>query len=166
MPQSLFVILHQHTQVQPFPTFANKGVIHLMESRTLSIFHKYIGTIQTQSALGHLPCGSEDIGSSQSASATLGMLPLLPLDHDRHASSNQASAETFPSGHLAPLQSSQWLLQLSISVQAIMNTSQCFEDTHNPLGLCFSEHLKHLLILILIYLHSPVHIYTKFYPTF
>lgn len=104
------------TQVQPFPTFANKVVIHLMECRTLSIFHKYIGTIQTLSTVGHLPGGSEDIGSSQSASATLGMLPLLPPDHDRHASSNQASAEIFPSGHLAPLQSSQCLLQLSISV--------------------------------------------------
>lgn len=101
MPQSLFVILHQHKQVQPFPTFANKGVIHLMESRTLSIFHKYIGTIQTQSTLGHLPYGSEDIGSSQSASATLGMLPLLPPEYGRHSSSNQASAATFPSGHLA-----------------------------------------------------------------
>ena len=83
----------------------------------------------------------EAVASSQTISATLGTLPPSPPKPGRHSSSIQGDAETFPfgQGYLAPLQSTQGTLKLSISVQAMMTTSQCSECSHNPLGLSFSE---------------------------
>ena len=81
------------------------------------------------------------VASSQSSSANLGTLPPSSPTPGRHSSSAQGGAKTFPfgQGYLAPLQSAQGPLKLSISAQAMMNTSQCSECSHNPLGLSSSE---------------------------
>ena len=81
------------------------------------------------------------VASSQSTSANLGTLPPSSPTPGRHSSSAQGGAKTFPfgQGYLAPLQSAQGPLKLSISAQAMMNTSQCYECSHNPLGLSSSE---------------------------
>ena len=81
------------------------------------------------------------VASSQSTSANLGTLPPSSPTPGRHSSSAQGGAKTFPfgQGYLAPLQSAQGPLKLSISAQAMMNTSQCSECSHNPLGLSSSE---------------------------
>ena len=96
---------------------------------------------QSQSALGLFPQVRQAVASSQSTSAILGTLPPSPPKPGRHSSSVQGVAKTFPfgQGYLAPLQSAQGPLKLSISAQAMMNTSQCCECSHNPLGLSSSE---------------------------
>uniref|UniRef100_A0A9L6KDQ4 Uncharacterized protein n=1 Tax=Mus musculus TaxID=10090 RepID=A0A9L6KDQ4_MOUSE len=96
---------------------------------------------ESQSALGLFPQVRQAVASSQSTSAILGTLPPSPPKPGRHSSSVQGVAKTFPfgQGYLAPLQSAQGPLKLSISAQAMMNTSQCCECSHNPLGLSSSE---------------------------
>uniref|UniRef100_A0A9L6KDT8 Uncharacterized protein n=4 Tax=Mus musculus TaxID=10090 RepID=A0A9L6KDT8_MOUSE len=96
---------------------------------------------ESQSALGLFPQVRQAVASSQSTSAILGTLPPSPPKPGRHSSSVQGVAKTFPfgQGYLAPLQSAQGPLKLSISAQAMMNTSQCCECSHNPLGLSSSK---------------------------
>jgi hypothetical protein len=80
---------------------------------------------ESQSALGPFPQVRQAVASSQSTSAILGTLPPSPPTPGRHSSSAQGGAKTFPfgQGYLAPLQSAQGPLKLSISAQAMMNTS-------------------------------------------
>ncbi|XP_038956234.2 mucin-17-like [Rattus norvegicus] len=90
----------------------------------------------TESTLGHLPDVREGVASSQYASATQGTWLPSPPESDKHSSSTQGGAETFPSGQgcLAHLQSAVGPLKLSISAQAMTNISQCSESCHGPLG--------------------------------
>ena len=96
---------------------------------------------ESHSALGLFPQVRQAVASSQSTSANLGTLPPSSPTPGRHSCSDQGGAKTFPfgQGYLAPLQSAQGPLKLSISAQAMMNTSQCSECSHNPLGLSSSE---------------------------
>lgn len=95
----------------------------------------------TPSTSGPLPQVREDVESSQSASATLVTMPPSPPEPGRCSSFTPGGTETFPSGQgrLVPLQSAHGPLKLSISAQAVVNTSQCFECSHNPLCISSSE---------------------------
>ena len=96
---------------------------------------------ESHSALGLFPQVRQAVASSQSTSANLGTLPPSSPTPGRYSCSDQGGAKTFPfgQGYLAPLQSAQGPLKLSISAQAMMNTSQCSECSHNPVGLSSSE---------------------------
>ena len=80
---------------------------------------------ESQSDLGLFPQVRQPVASSQSTSATLGTLPPSPPTLGRHSVSTQGGAETFPfaQGYLAPLQSAQGPLKLSISAQAMTHIS-------------------------------------------
>lgn len=96
----------------------------------------------TESTLGHLSEVRESVASSQSASATQGTWLPSPPESDKHSSSTQGGAETFPfgQGYIAHSQSAEGPLKLSISAQAMTNTPQCSESCHGPLGCSSSKH--------------------------